>query len=115
MNIKEVSNVYGLSADTLRYYERIGIIPAVTRTENGIRNYSDEDLCWVALAAQMKDLEFSIEMMLRHVEYCSENNMSPCLNPEMLSQYREVLIEKRNHLNETLIKIEETIQLSRVE
>ena len=39
MTIKEVSEVYGISADTLRYYERIGMIPEVTRTAGGIRDY----------------------------------------------------------------------------
>lgn len=40
MKIAEVSKEYGLSADTLRYYERIGLLPNVTRTASGIRDYS---------------------------------------------------------------------------
>lgn len=41
MKIAEVSKEYGLSADTLRYYERIGLLPNVTRTASGIRDYSE--------------------------------------------------------------------------
>lgn len=43
VTIKEVSEKYGISDDTLRYYERIGMIPPVTRTAGGIRNYTDKD------------------------------------------------------------------------
>lgn len=39
LTIKEVSETYDISADTLRYYERIGMIPEVTRTAGGIRDY----------------------------------------------------------------------------
>ena len=44
MTIKEVSETYDISADTLRYYERIGMIPEVTRTAGGIRDYQESDL-----------------------------------------------------------------------
>lgn len=44
MTVKEVGEKYGISGDTLRYYERIGIIPPVTRTPGGVRNYSEQDL-----------------------------------------------------------------------
>ena len=47
MKINEVSKLYDISADTLRYYERIGLIPPVTRNESGIRDYSETDCNWV--------------------------------------------------------------------
>ena len=47
MTIKEVSEKYHITQDTLRYYERVGMIPKVTRTLSGIRNYQPEDLGWV--------------------------------------------------------------------
>lgn len=43
MRIAEVSKEYGISADTLRYYERIGLLPRVHRNENGIRDYDEQD------------------------------------------------------------------------
>ena len=49
LTIKEVSETYDISADTLRYYERIGMIPEVTRTAGGIRDYQESDLGWVEL------------------------------------------------------------------
>ena len=44
MKIAEVSEKFGISTDTLRYYERVGLIPAVNRTESGIRDYNEVDL-----------------------------------------------------------------------
>ena len=46
MTIKEVSEEWGLTQDTLRYYEKIGMIPPVTRTEGGIRDYQENDIAW---------------------------------------------------------------------
>ncbi len=44
MKIAEVSEKFGLSVDTLRYYERVGLIPPVHRNEGGIRDYDELDL-----------------------------------------------------------------------
>ena len=44
MTIKEVCERYDITADTLRYYERVGVIPEVTRTKSGIRDYREEDI-----------------------------------------------------------------------
>ena len=54
MTIKEVCEKYDITADTLRYYERVGVIPQVTRTSGGIRNYSEEDIKWVENAICMR-------------------------------------------------------------
>ena len=54
LTIKEVSETYDISADTLRYYERIGMIPEVTRTAGGIRDYQESDLGWVELVICMR-------------------------------------------------------------
>mgnify|MGYP002508108400 CR=1 FL=1 len=44
LTIKEVSEKFNIPSETLRYYERVGVIPPVTRTASGIRNYQEEDL-----------------------------------------------------------------------
>lgn len=49
MTIKEVSEKFDISQDTLRYYERVGMIPLVTRTARGIRDYQEKDLGWWSL------------------------------------------------------------------
>ena len=54
MTIREVSERYGLSADTLRYYERVGLIPPVPRTGGGVRDYDGASLGWVELIKCMR-------------------------------------------------------------
>ena len=68
MTIKEVSEKYDISADTLRYYERIGMIPEVTRNANGIRNYQKSDLGWVELAICMRSAGLPVEALIEYVK-----------------------------------------------
>ena len=69
MTIAEVSKKYDISADTLRYYERVGMIPPVTRTASGIRDYQDSDLGWVGLAKCMRSAGLPVEAMIEYVRY----------------------------------------------
>lgn len=64
MNRKEVSQVIGLSADTLRYYERIGVIPPVKRDKNGYRDYRPDDLNRLFLAKCLKNAGLSVEALI---------------------------------------------------
>ena len=64
MKIAEVSKEYGLSADTLRYYERIGLLPNVTRTASGIRDYSEQDCARVQFVKCMRAASVSIEALI---------------------------------------------------
>ena len=112
MTIKEVSEAYGLSQETLRYYERIGIIPTVTRTSSGIRNYEASDLQWVALAADMKRMALPIEVMLKCVQACLEAEEPPKLHPSILEDHRQYLLEKRDEINENLELLEKKLGAS---
>ena len=67
MTIKEVCEKYDITADTLRYYERVGVIPQVTRTSGGIRNYSEEDIKWVENAICMRSAGVPVEMIIEYV------------------------------------------------
>ena len=57
---------YGISQDTLRYYERVNVIPKVTRTSGGIRDYQEEDLRWVELAVCMRNAGLPIESLIEY-------------------------------------------------
>lgn len=62
MTIKEVSEHFGISQDTLRYYRRVKMIPKVTRTSGGIRDYQEEDLKWVELALCMRSAGYRLRL-----------------------------------------------------
>ena len=67
MTIKEVSEELGLTQDTLRYYEKIGMIPPVTRTEGGIRDYQEKDIAWVKLATCMRSAGLPVKVMIDYL------------------------------------------------
>ncbi len=77
VTIKEVSEIYKISQDTLRYYERIGMIPPVTRTPGGIRDYQSSDLKWVELAKCMRSAGLPVESMIEYVKLTQED-YRPC-------------------------------------
>jgi DNA-binding transcriptional MerR regulator len=62
MKIGEVSEKFEISSDTLRYYERIGLIPTVNRNESGIREYTELDTRRVDFIKCMRDLGLPIEV-----------------------------------------------------
>jgi DNA-binding transcriptional MerR regulator len=67
MMIADVSKKYELSADTLRYYERIGLIPEVNRNKSGIRDYTEEDCRWVEFIKCMRNAGLPIEVLIEYV------------------------------------------------
>ncbi|MEF2093334.1 MerR family transcriptional regulator [Bacillus sp. CFBP9009] len=68
MNIKVVSEKTGVSADTIRYYERIGLIPPVKRDKNGVRDLDDEDIRWIEFSRHMREAGVSIEALIEYIE-----------------------------------------------
>lgn len=67
MTIAQVSQKYGVSADTLRYYERIGLLPPVGRTKSGIRDYAEEDCNWVNFIKCMRSAGLPVETLIEYV------------------------------------------------
>ncbi len=105
MTIKEVSNKYNISADTLRYYERIGMIPPVNRTESGIRDYTEEDLSWVELAICMRSAGIPIETMIEYSKLYKEGDSTIPGRLQLLAEQKEVLIKQRNAIDETIQRL----------
>lgn len=105
MTIKEVSEQYGISQDTLRYYERVGMIPPVTRTAGGIRNYTEEDLRWVSLAKCMRSAGLPVEAMIEYVQLYREGDSTISDRLQLLIDQREVLLEQRKQIDETLNRL----------
>ena len=91
MTITEVSRRYGLSTDTLRYYERVGLIPPVPRTGGGVRDYDEASLGWVELIKCMRAAGVSIETL---TEYCRLFQ----LGEDTMEQRKALLVEQRRQL-----------------
>lgn len=103
MTIKEVSEKYDISSDTLRYYERIGMIPEVTRTASGIRDYQESDLSWVELVICMRKAGVSVEPLIEYVKMCMQGDTTFSERLHLLQEEKEKLEEQRSQL-ETAMK-----------
>ena len=91
MTIAEASRQYGLSADTLRYYERIGLIPPVPRNKSGIRDYDQESCQWIELMKCMRSAGVQIEALVEYVELFRQGDAT-------LEARKALLIEQRDQL-----------------
>ena len=105
MTIKEVSEHFGISQDTLRYYERVKMIPKVTRTSGGIRDYQEEDLKWVELALCMRSAGLPIEVMIEYLDLYQKGDETIPARLELLSNQMEVLQEQKKQLEATMNRL----------
>lgn len=106
MTIKEVSEKFDISQDTLRYYERVGMIPPVTRTASGLRDYQESDLGWVELAICMRSAGLPVEALIEYVKLTQEGDKTIEARLQLLSEQRESLIEQQKKINDTLKRLD---------
>ena len=105
MTIKEASQVTGVSADTLRYYERIGLIPAVPRNESGIRNYDEAIIGWINFIKCMRGAGLPIEALIEYVALCKEGDKTEASRKAILIEQRDILQQRIESLQKTLVKL----------
>ena len=105
MTIKEVSEKYDISQDTLRYYERIGLIPAVTRTSGGIRNYQESDLGWVENAICMRNAGVPIEALIEYVRLYQMGDSTIEARKQLLEEQYEILREQKQQIETTMKRL----------
>ncbi|EDK32385.1 Transcriptional regulator [Clostridium kluyveri DSM 555] len=104
--IAEVSQKYDITADTLRYYERVGLIPPVNRSASGIRNYTEEDCNWVGFIKCMRSAGLSIEVLVEYVTMFQQGNSTIKARKELLIEQRRQLIERINEMKQTLERLD---------
>jgi DNA-binding transcriptional MerR regulator len=104
MKIAEVSRRYGISPDTLRYYERIGLLPAVTRRENGIREFTDLDLRRVQFIKCMRAAGLPIEALIEYVALVQQGDPT-------IEARKKILVEQRNRLAARIKEMQQTLDL----
>lgn len=113
MTIREVAEKYDITPDTLRYYERIKMIPEVTRTAGGIRDYQESDLQWVELALCMRSAGLPVEAMIEYLRLYQKGDETIPARLELLNNQMEVLKEQRDKIEATMKKL--SYKISRYE
>lgn len=106
MTITEVSKKYDLSQDTLRYYERIGLIPTVNRNKSGIRDYTEEDCRWVEFVKCMRSAGLPIEVLIDYVTLFQQGDETIEARKEILTGQRKKLIEKMEDMKKTIERLD---------
>lgn len=105
MTIKEVAEKYHISQDTLRYYERMKMIPKVHRTSGGIRDYQEEDLRWVELSICMRSAGLPIEVMIEYLRLFQEGDSTIPARLELLEEQMETLRAQKEQLEATMDRL----------
>lgn len=105
MTIAEVSKKCDITADTLRYYERIGLIPPINRTASGIREYTEEDCSWVQFIKCMRSSGLSIEILIEYLNMLQQGNSTVKARKELLMEQRSQLAVRIEEMQGTLERL----------
>jgi len=104
MNISEVSKEYGLTADTLRYYERIGLIPLVPRNKSGLRDYDEEACRWVKFIKCMRSAGLTIETLIEYVKLFQEGKAT-------IKARKKLLLDQRAELSARIGEMQKVMEM----
>ena len=110
MTIKEVSEMFEISADTLRYYEKVGLIPRIHRNSNGIRNYSTQDLAHIEFIKCMRQAGLGIDVLSTYVTLYVEGDQTASQRKDILINQRVLLLDRMNDLKKTLDRLDYKIE-----
>lgn len=124
MNIKKAAELSGIKTDNIRYYEKIGLIPKIARKENGLRNFTDQDIKALQFVKHMRDAGVQVEPLTRYMKLVSENGDVE-IRKEILRQQAvqlkfeieekqrayDYLIYKLEHYDKIMNPIEEKLEI----
>lgn len=111
MKIAEVSEQYGLSVDTLRYYERVGLIPPVNRNGNGIRDYNELDLRRVDFIKCMRNAGLPVEVLIEYVGLVQQGDKTIEARKEILVEQRDLVAARLEEMQKTLDLLNHKIEV----
>ncbi|WP_455713611.1 MerR family transcriptional regulator [Streptomyces zaomyceticus] len=100
--ISEVASLTGLSAHTLRWYERIGLMPHVDRSHTGQRRFTDRDLNWLAFVGKLRLTGMPVADMVRYAELVREGDHTRDERRELLETTRRDVLSRITELQDTL-------------
>ena len=104
-----MSEKYAITIDTLRYYERIGLLPRVQRNNSGYRVYSEYDENWIFYIKSMRDAGVSIETLIEYVTLFQQGIQTISTRKELLLEQRKELAERIASMQEVLDRLDKKI------
>ena len=111
MKIAEVSEKFGISSDTLRYYERIGLIWPVNRNGSGIRDYTELDVRRVEFIKCMRRAGLPVEVLIEYIGLVQQGDKTIEARKEILIEQRELLVARMEQMQKTLDILDHKIEV----
>lgn len=111
MTIDAVAKQFGLSADTLRYYEKIGLIDKIEKDQRGYRNYREDDLSRIEFIVCMRSAGLSIKVLQEYIELLKQGDETLKQRRELLEREHKILEKKIKEMQNTLEKLEHKIDI----
>ena len=110
MTIAEVSKQFDISADTLRYYERIGLIPPVPRTAGGIRDYDEASCKWIELMKHLRAAGVQIEALVEYTALVQQGDQTQAQRKNLLLEQREQLERRIAEMKQSLERLNKRLE-----
>jgi len=107
--IQEVADKFGLSAHTLRYYDKEGLLPFIGRDKSGNRSFTELDLDWVALISCLKNTGMPIKEIKRYSDWSTKGSVTAGERKAMLSAHRDEVLRQIEELKINLALIDKKI------
>ena len=104
MRISEVSHQSGISPDTLRYYERIGLLPPVNRRDSGIRDYSELDVRRIEFIKCMRTAGLPVEVLIKYYGLVQQGDAT-------MEERKAILVEQRAEITARMDELQQTLDL----
>ena len=111
MLITQVSEKYDIPQDTLRYYERIGLVPPINRNKSGVRDYTEEDCKWVGFIKCMRGAGLSIEVLLEYIHLFKQGDKTRDARKVLLAEQRKQLLVRMKAMQDTLKRLDYKIDV----
>ncbi|HFU4386917.1 TPA: stress response transcriptional regulator NmlR [Streptococcus suis] len=110
MNFKEVCEVTGLSADTIRYYERIGLVPKIARKSSGVRDFAENDIAILEFVCCFRSAGMSIERLIENMGLVQAGNSTVEARIDLLKEEQEELRSRLVEIQEALDRLDYKIE-----
>ena len=109
LTIQQVAQQTGLSIDTLRYYERIGLLEPVGRAQNGHRRYTQHDLDWIDLLIRLRNTGMPRAQMVRFAQLRRQGSATLTERRLMLEQHQHSLQQHMQELEQHMAELQQKI------
>lgn len=112
-DIGQVAELTGLTAHTLRYYERAGLVRSPLRDASGRRRYDDADLRWLLFLGRLRSTGMPIRVIRQYIELCWAGDGNEAERLEILDAHREGLRQRLAQVQRDLEHIDNKIAIYR--